>query len=87
MPGKEIDKKFSVMCELCRQHQPNLNDLAESTGFPAITVKRQVIALRTKYKMDVEFVRLDRGVGMQGYYQVNDWGIIDKEAFFKHYCL
>lgn len=81
-----IDKIILLLSAMCKLNKPSLHDLAQETGMPEITIKRQMSILRNTFKMDIVFITIKGAHGRQGYYQITSWGIIDNRAFIGHYA-
>ncbi|MFC6674057.1 helix-turn-helix domain-containing protein [Marinobacterium aestuariivivens] len=86
--SNDMKRKFDLINVLSRSEKPSLHDLHQATKIPESTIKRQLSAIRSEFGMKVLFIRDTGGErGATGYYILTDWGIIDRDAFFKHYMM
>lgn len=84
--SRDTKRKFDLINALCSHEKPTLHVLQETTSIPLQTIKRQIGFLRSDFGMQVRYVRVSGGDrGSNGYYTVDDWGIIDLKNFLKHY--
>lgn len=61
--------------------KPDMSDLIRETGMSKTTVHRKLRELREIYHMVITFHRSSGERGGKGHYRIEDWGIINKEAF------
>ena len=83
----DTKRKFDIIHVLSRTSKPSMKYISETTNIPESTVKRQLVAIKEEFGMNISFVR-DRdasGKGRIGYYILADWGMIDRVEFQRHY--
>ncbi|MCB5162628.1 helix-turn-helix domain-containing protein [Marinomonas algarum] len=84
--SNDIKRKFDIINALSKVDKPTLSYLHHETNIPESTLKRQLAALRICFGMRIMFVREpDGNRGAVGYYILADWGVIDRDEFFKFY--
>tara|TARA_B100001059_G_C17839759_1_gene591359 strand:+ start:16666 stop:16962 length:297 start_codon:yes stop_codon:yes gene_type:complete len=84
--SKDMKRKFDLINALSRTKRPSLHTLHQATKIPESTIKRQLASIRTEFGMRILFVRESGGErGTSGYYMLTNWGVIDRDEFFKHY--
>ena len=84
--SRDMKRKYDLLNALISQERPNLSDLSEATSIPQQSIKRHFGAMRTDFGLKLRFVRESGGQrGSYGYYAIEDWGILDKDGFLKHY--
>ncbi|MGB1320173.1 MAG: helix-turn-helix domain-containing protein [Vibrio gallaecicus] len=84
--SKDMKRKFDLINALSRIQRPSLHSLHQTTKIPESTIKRQLASIRTEFGMRILFVRESGGErGTSGYYMLTNWGVIDRDEFFKHY--
>lgn len=74
-------RKYALLAALGRLERPTLSDLHDVTGIPIPTLKRLMIDLRNDFCMQINFIRT--GIGGSGYYELLDWGIINRDRFYE----
>lgn len=84
--SRDNKRKFDLLNALLANERPSLPDLSEATQIPQQSIKRHFSAMRQDFGIKLRFVRESGGQrGSYGYYAIEDWGILDKEGFLKHY--
>lgn len=80
----DLERKFAIINALTKLERPSLHDLHQETRIPESTLKRQLGQIRGAFRMDIRFVRkTGQSRGAKGYYELADWGIVDREAFLQ----
>ncbi|MGL4515144.1 MAG: helix-turn-helix domain-containing protein [Shewanella sp.] len=86
--SRDMKRKFDLISALSKNIKPDLNELQDMTGIPAVTIKRQLCSLRDEFGMEILYIRTatSGGRGTAGYYTLADWGVINKEMFLARYA-
>lgn len=84
--SRDTLRKFAIIRALEELEKPSLQNISEETDIPVGTVKRQLTAIRTEFKVHILFIRdPTEPRGASGYYSLVDWGIIDRDEFLRHF--
>lgn len=83
---EKIDPRFLILMAFCELEKANIHELLEFTKMPIATFRRSLASLRTDLAMDIEYVRGPRP-RIPGYYYIKDWGVIDREKFYRKYLV
>ena len=83
---RDTERKYAIIRAIDTLERPTLQDIAGETGIPAGSVKRQLTSIRQEFKGKIFFIR-DPGSpeGANGYYALEGWGILDRDAFLRHF--
>lgn len=77
----DVTRKYLIIKALAAGNKPNLNDIVAYTKIPRVSVQRQIVDLRNSYFMDIQYVRPLMTSWKDGYYEIMDWGVVNKERF------
>lgn len=84
--SRDAKRKYAIILALEMLDKPNLQDIVEKTLIPAGTVKRQLTSIREEFRLHILFIRdASSPEGANGYYSLECWGILDREAFLSHF--
>ncbi|CAM4137462.1 helix-turn-helix domain-containing protein [Vreelandella rituensis] len=84
--SRDAKRKYAIIHALEVLDKPNLQDIVEETAIPAGTVKRQLTSIREEFRLHILFIRdASSPEGANGYYSLESWGILDREAFLSHF--
>lgn len=61
--------------------KPTMKELMTAIDCSQPTVNRYLANLRSVYNMDIKYVRSKNNKAAHGYYQIYNWGIINKDTF------
>lgn len=75
-------RRYALLNALDAMKEPTLEDLQTETGIPATTIRRLMGSLRQELGIDLRYTHpVSHRQGATGYYEIRDWGVIDREAF------
>lgn len=83
------DRKFAIIAAVATLHKPTLRDLEQATGIPGVSLRRLIISIRNELSVDLLFVPdntvapVENPTGKQGYYTIQDWGVLNKRTFLE----
>lgn len=84
--SRDTHRKFAIISTIDKQDRPSLQDIVDATGIPGGTVKRQLTSIRLEFKIKILFIRDPSSPeGANGYYALEDWGVLDPESFRAHF--
>jgi len=81
----DVKRKYSIIAAITNHSAPKLLDIAQVTGIPLSSVKRQLAQLRTDFAMDIRFIPDPTQKGRTGHYYIYEWGVIDRTKFLLKY--
>lgn len=79
--SKSLARKLSLIRALCTLERPAFTDLTDATGLPKSSLQRHLDELRKDYRMTITYRRSKDHP--KGYYLIEDWGLFDKQVFYK----
>jgi len=80
---KNTQRKWEIISAIAESNSPSLTDISKKTGIPESTLKRQIGQIREEFGMDIRFITQAGSIGRTGYYQIHDWGVLDRKAFMR----
>ncbi|SFI01353.1 helix-turn-helix domain-containing protein [Modicisalibacter xianhensis] len=84
--SRDTQRKYAIIRAIDHMERPSLQDIADATGIPAGTVKRQLTSIREEFKVKILFIRDPSSPeGALGYYALEGWGILDPASFREHF--
>lgn len=84
--SRDTQRKYAIIRAIDHMERPSLQDIANATGIPAGTVKRQLTSIREEFKVKILFIRDPSSPeGALGYYALEGWGILDPASFREHF--
>jgi hypothetical protein len=82
----DTQRKYAIIAAIATNNTPTLADLAQLTGIPVSSLKRQIAQLRMDYDMDIRFVPDGNAQkGRTGHYHIYEWGVLDRTEFLVRY--
>jgi hypothetical protein len=84
--SRDTQRKYAIIRAIDHMERPSLQDIADATGIPAGTVKRQLTSIREEFKVKILFIRDPSSPeSAMGYYALEGWGILDSASFREHF--
>lgn len=78
-------RELLLLAALCALDKATMKNLQDACCLSESTIKRLLKQLRIEYFMKVQYIRLQPTLahGENGYYNVQDWGIINQNKFIE----
>lgn len=84
--SRDTQRKYAIIMALAELDKPTLQDIAQQTSIPVGTVKRQLTAIRSEFKVRILFIRdAAESQSASGFYALDDWGVLNQEEFLRHF--
>lgn len=81
--ARDLARKYDLIYAMAGSQSVDMPTLQSKTNLPPSTIRRLLAILRNDFGMEIEFIRTMGTKGGKGYYQINNWGIIERGHFLE----
>lgn len=72
-----IEKKLKIIAAIDICDEPNIKNIEKATGVTRASIRSHIKNLRSKYYMDIRFIRKDKKKPGSWVYSIYSWGIFN----------